>query len=356
MQTPGPPKHSLSAEHFRHAFVVVAQMGVVPEHVLLSVHCTQAPVVAHAVRPENAEQSAVPVQPRHVFVAVAQIGFAPEQAAFVRHSTHAFVVVLQTLVAPVHLVALVAVHCTQAPVVAQAARAGSFKTAHSVSPTQAWHFSVVPQIGVAPEQVAAEVHCTQVFVVVSHAGVAPVHAVVAVVAVHCTHWPSARQAGSATFFVWHCRSAEHATQMFFVLSQIGAAAVVHWLSAVHATHLPDVESQTAVGAAHALAPADWQPTHTLPTQNALVGSVQSPLTPQVPAASMPRTSGPGRPSPALSTAPPSNAPTSVTSGASASPSATTIGPSAGVEASGETQVARTTSHVRPPVQSAFFSQ
>jgi hypothetical protein len=221
------PEHSLSAEHFRQVFVAAPQIGVVPEQAVLSVHWTHAPVAAHAVRPAKAEQSLAPAQPRQVFVAVAQLGLVPEQVAFVRHCTHALVVVLQTLVVPVHLVELVAVHCTQAPVVAQAARAGSFKTAHSVSPAHAWHFSVDPQIGFAPEQVAADVHSTHEFVVVSHAGAAPAHAVAAVVAVHCTHWPSARHAGKATFFVWHCRSTEQATQTFFVLSQIGAAAVVH---------------------------------------------------------------------------------------------------------------------------------
>src|SRR6266540_3129331 len=69
-----------------------------------------------------------------------------------------------------------------------------------------------------------------------------------------------------------------------------AASVVHWLSAVHPTHFPDVRSQAGVGATHALAPADWHPTQTSATQKALVGSVQSPLTPQVPAASGTRVS------------------------------------------------------------------
>jgi hypothetical protein len=51
MHTPGPiPEHSLSAVQAWHAFVVVLQMGVVPEQVELSVHCTQAPVLEHAAR------------------------------------------------------------------------------------------------------------------------------------------------------------------------------------------------------------------------------------------------------------------------------------------------------------------
>jgi hypothetical protein len=159
MHTPGPiAEHSLSAEHLRHVFVAVAQIGVVPEQVLLSVHWTHAPVEAQAVCPVNPEQSAAVAHPRHVLVAVAQIGVEPEHVAFVRHCTHLLVVVLQTLSAPMHLVLFVAVHCTQAPVVAHAARAGSFKAAHSASAAQAWHFSAAPQTGVVPEQVAAEVH------------------------------------------------------------------------------------------------------------------------------------------------------------------------------------------------------
>jgi hypothetical protein len=64
-----------------------------------------------------------------------------------------------------------------------------------------------------------------------------------------------------------------------------AGSVVHSLSAVHPTHMPEVRSHADVGAAHALTPADWHPTQTPATQKAFVGSVQSPFTPQVPAAS-----------------------------------------------------------------------
>jgi hypothetical protein len=49
MHTPGPmAEHSLSAVHARQVFVVVLQIGVVPEQVELSVHCTHAPVLEHA--------------------------------------------------------------------------------------------------------------------------------------------------------------------------------------------------------------------------------------------------------------------------------------------------------------------
>jgi hypothetical protein len=294
IHTLGPtPEHSLSAEHLRQAFVVVAQIGVVPEHVLLSVHWTQAPVAAQAVCPANVEQSLVFVQPRQVLVAVAQIGVEPEQVAFVRHCTHVLIVTLQTLVVPPHLVALVAVHCTQAPPAAQATRAGSFRPAQSGSVAHAWHFSLIPQIGVAPVQLAEVMHWTQVFVVMSQAGVVPMHDVLAVVAVHCTHCPSERHAARVGFLVWHCKSTAQPTQMFLVVSQIGVAGVAQWLLAVQPTHLPVSESQTLVGAVQKFAPPsrpDWQPTQTPATQNDFAGSGQSLFTPQVPAASGTRVS------------------------------------------------------------------
>jgi hypothetical protein len=42
--------HSLSAVHARQVFVVVLHTGVVPEQVVLSVHCTHAPAAEHAGR------------------------------------------------------------------------------------------------------------------------------------------------------------------------------------------------------------------------------------------------------------------------------------------------------------------
>jgi hypothetical protein len=162
--------------------------------------------------------------------------------------------VLHTVVVPVHLLLLVAVHCTQAPLAAHATWAGSFRPAQSGSVAHAWHFSLVPQIGVAPVQLAEVMHWTQVLVVRSQAGVAPMHDALDVVAVHCTHWPSERHAARAVFFVWHCKSAAHATQVFLVVSQIGAAGAVQWLLAVQATHLPVCESQTPVGAAQEFTP------------------------------------------------------------------------------------------------------
>ena len=120
-------------------------------------------------------QSLAAVQPRQVLVAVAQMGVLPEQLVFVRHCTHLLLVVLQSAVVPVHWVLFEAVHWTQAPLAAQAERAGSLKALQSPSPVQAWHLLLLPQTGVAPLQLAAEVHWTQVLVAVSHTGVAPPH-------------------------------------------------------------------------------------------------------------------------------------------------------------------------------------
>jgi len=106
---------------------------------------------------------------------VAQTGVVPEQLVLVRHCTHLLVAVLHSAVVPAHWALFVAVHWTQAPLVAQAERAGSLRAPQSPSPAQAWHLSLLPQMGVAPLQLAAEVHWTQVFVVVSHTGVAPPH-------------------------------------------------------------------------------------------------------------------------------------------------------------------------------------
>jgi hypothetical protein len=106
-------------------------------------------------------------------VAVAQTGVAPEQLVLVRHCTHLLVTVLHKAVAPAHWALFEAVHWTQAPLAAHAERAGSLRAPHSLSPAQAWHLLLLPHRGVVPLQLAAEVHWTQVFVAVSHTGVAP---------------------------------------------------------------------------------------------------------------------------------------------------------------------------------------
>jgi hypothetical protein len=120
MHTPGPmAEHSLSAVHARHVFVVVLQIGVVPEQVELSVHWTQAPVAEQAgwVASKVLHCAAV-AHPAQVSVAVLQMGEVPEQLVLVRHCTHLFDVVSQTGVVPPQVE--LSVHCTQAPVVEQA--------------------------------------------------------------------------------------------------------------------------------------------------------------------------------------------------------------------------------------------
>jgi len=95
MHTPGPTaKHSLSAAQARQVLAgtlplaVPWQTGLLPEHVLLSVHSTHAPLAAHAVCPTNAAHSAAAAQARQVLLAVAQMGELPEHVALLRHSTH----------------------------------------------------------------------------------------------------------------------------------------------------------------------------------------------------------------------------------------------------------------------------
>ncbi len=156
-------------------------------------------------------------------------------------------------VEPVHVALFVAVHWTQAPLAEQALRSGAPSATQSASAAHAWHVRALLQMGRAPPQVADVVHSTQRLAVVSHAGVAPAHAAPAA-AVHCTHWPSERQAGNVGSLIWHCRSAEHGAHALVARSQIGAAAV-HWRSAVHSTQRPDAGSQIDVGAAQALMPA-----------------------------------------------------------------------------------------------------
>jgi hypothetical protein len=62
---------------------------------------------------------------------------------------------------------------------------------------------------------------------VSQIGTAPLHDVLALLAVHCTQCPSARQAGRVAFFDLHWVSAVHAAHAFLVGSQMGLAADVH---------------------------------------------------------------------------------------------------------------------------------
>jgi hypothetical protein len=54
-------------------------------------------------------------------------------------------------------------------------------------------FVAVAQIGVVPEQLAFARHCTHLFAVVLHTGVAPVHLAL-LAAVHCTQAPLAAHA------------------------------------------------------------------------------------------------------------------------------------------------------------------
>ena len=232
--------HSLSAVHPRQVFVAVAQMGVVPEQVPLSVHWTQAPLLAQAgVAGFLAAHWAAVVQAAQVLFV--QMGVVPEQPALFRHCTHLFVVVSQKGVEPEQV--LFSVHCTQAPLVAQAGVA-LFLVAHWAAVVQAAQVLFAVQMGVVSEQVLLSVHCTHLFVVVSQTGVVPEQVLLSVHATHCPALgPLVAQAGVAGLLAAHSLAVVQAVQTLFV--QMGVAAA-HPALVRHATHLFVVVSHTGV--------------------------------------------------------------------------------------------------------------
>ena len=260
MQTPGPmAEHSLSAVHPRQVLVEVAQIGLVPEQVVLSVHCTHAPLLAQAgaVLVLAAHWLAV-VQAVHRFAV--QMGVAPEHPALVKHWTHLLVVVSQMGVAPRQLV--LSVHCTQVPLLAQEGVA-LFLAAHWMAVVHAVQ-TFAAQMGVAAGQVALETHWTHLLILVSHTGVAPEQVVLSV---HCTQVPLAEHAGVVGALAAHWMAVVHAVQTFAV--QIGVLAgqvtlETHWthllvpvshtgvapeqvVLSVHCTHAPLAKQAGAVG-------------------------------------------------------------------------------------------------------------
>jgi hypothetical protein len=98
--------------------------------------------------------------------------------------------------------------------------------AQSVFEAHGAHVLVVRlQMGVVPEQFALLVHPTQVPVVSSHAGVAPVHWVT-LVEEHWVHSPmSVPLVWHAGVGTEHCESLVHPSHWFVVTSQMGAAIV-----------------------------------------------------------------------------------------------------------------------------------
>ena len=246
MHTPGAAVHSASAVHPRQVLVEMAQMGVVPPQVPLSVHWTHAPLLAQAgaVLPLVVHSVAVVHRVQTWFV---QMGVVPEQPAPVRHCTHLFVVVSQTGVAPEQV--LFPVHWTQAPLVAQAGTAG-FLVAHWLGVLQAVQTFAV-QMGVSPEHPALVKHWTHLFVVVSQTGVAPEQVLLSV---HWTHVPVAEQAGVVGLLAAHWLAVVQAVQTFAV--QMGVAPE-HPALVRHCTHLFVVGSQTGVAPEQVLLSMHW---------------------------------------------------------------------------------------------------
>ena len=238
--------HSASAVQPRQVLVEMAQMGVVPEQVLLPVHWTQVPLLAQAgVAMFLVEHWLGVVQATQALFV--QMGAIPEHPALVRHCTHLFVVVSQTGVLPEQV--LSPVHWTQAPLVAQAGIA-LFLVEHWLAVEQAVQALFV-QMGVIPEHPALVRHCTHLFVVVSQTGVVPEQVLLSV---HCTHVPVAEQAEAVGFLAAHWLAVVQAVQVFAV--QMGVAAG-HPALVRHATHLFVVVSQTGVVPAQVLLSVHW---------------------------------------------------------------------------------------------------
>ena len=290
MQTPGfggklvLPEHWVSAVQAPHLFMVVSQMGVVPEQLPSPVHCTHtlpfeqtgvppthwvALVAEHCAQAPPARQAgalalfalhaASPVHAMHLFAVLSQIGVAPEHCESSVHCTHTLPVE-QTGVPPAHWLPLVAEHCAHVPPVRQAGAIELFAL-QAASPEHAVHlFVVLSQIGVAPEHCESSVHCTH-RLPLEQTGVAPVHWL-PFEAEHCAHPPPARHAGAVALFALQVASPAHAAHLFAVLSQIGVVPE-HCESLVHCT-------QTFVGE-HTGRPAS--PTQSLSTPH----SAQAPF-------------------------------------------------------------------------------
>ena len=94
------PEHPALFKHATHLFVVVSQKGVASEQVLLPMHCTQAPVSAHAGAALSLPAHwAVVVQAAQVLLA-AQMGVVPPHVLLSVHCTHLFVAVSHAGVLP----------------------------------------------------------------------------------------------------------------------------------------------------------------------------------------------------------------------------------------------------------------
>jgi hypothetical protein len=195
----------------------VSQTGVAPEHVVLSVHCTHAPVVEHAGCVASAATHwLAKVQGAQACVVTLQMGATPEQLVLVRHWTHLLVVVSQTGFTPEQVE--LSVHCTHAPVAEQTGRVAS-KVAHWVEVVQAVHTPLVEQTGVVAGHVALVRQPTHVPAVeqsVRAGSFSPAHWVDVVQAVHVPPAQIGADAG-------HVALVKHCTHLLVAVSQTGVA-------------------------------------------------------------------------------------------------------------------------------------
>jgi hypothetical protein len=124
--------------------------------------------------------------------------------------------------------------------------------AHWLEIVQAVQVSLAEQMGVAPEHCELAVQPTHLLVVVSQTGAVPEQSVLAV---HCTHWPSARHEGAAGFLAAHWLAVVQAAQVS-AAEQMGAVAGQVVL-VVQPTHLLLLVSQTGVAPEHWVLLVHW---------------------------------------------------------------------------------------------------
>jgi hypothetical protein len=189
------------------------------------------------------------------------MGVVPLQFAFDVQGTQVPAVVLQTGVAPLHWLELIAEHWPHAPLGSQAGVAPP----HWLSLEHAWHVCVPAlQTGVVPEQSALATHRTQVPLAALQTGVPPVHCAELPV----EHWPQAPLGSQAGVVPPHSLSplqprhvrkegsqigvappqsafARQPTHVFVVVLQTGVVPE-HWLLFRHWTQVVFDVSQTGV--------------------------------------------------------------------------------------------------------------
>ncbi len=251
-------------------FVASSQIGIVLVHrcVLPAAHSTQIP--SGSLHTGSAlPQFASLEQPwLHVCVVVLHRPFDPVQSAPVLHWTQTFATGSQAGFELGQALVFTAEHSAHLPALGPAFRhAGSVTVGQLAlvfepwSPLQATQTPAALQNGLLPEHWALLEHSAQVFVVVLHAGLVPVHAVVFAFE-HWTHFPASgpvrAQAGFAAVVQGLAepepKSPSQGTHR--PSKQLGVEPP-HSALVLHSTHRFFVVLQIGVGAAHCDASRHW---------------------------------------------------------------------------------------------------